>query len=70
MAERKAAASRAPQRPELDALIVAAKEVVLTEDDLQAQRASFVYGNAPENSQITKASAIEATKRVRLLDPT
>lgn len=32
----------------------------MTEEQLQEQRASFVYGNAPEGSGITKASALRA----------
>jgi hypothetical protein len=52
----------------LDALIEQAKTVTLTPEDLQAQTASFVYGNAPKDSKITKESAWAAVKRVHLLD--
>lgn len=69
MAERKAALYRAPKRPELETRLEAAKSVVMTEDQLQVQRASFAYGNAPKDSRITKASASGATKRIRLAAP-
>ena len=67
MAERKAALKRAPARPALDALLEHAKKVTLTEAELQEQLASFVYGNAPEGSRITKESARKAATRVRVL---
>ena len=54
MAERKSALRRAPERPELDRLLEQAKTVHLTDADPDEQRASFVYGNAPRNSRITK----------------
>ena len=66
MAERKAALRRAPERPELEERLERARVTVLTEAQLQEQRASFVYGNAPAGSRITKASALSATKRIRL----
>lgn len=66
MAERKAAMKRAPERPQLKERLEKAKRTVLTEAQLQEQRASFVYGNAPAGSRITKASATKATKGIRL----
>ena len=66
MAERKAALERAPDRPELQALLDRAKTAVLTDEQLQEQRASFVYGNAPKGSRITKESALRAVKRIRV----
>lgn len=69
MAERKAALKRAPARPELQERFERAKAVVLTEEQLQEQRASFAYGNAPKGSRITKASAKTATKTIRLRVP-
>jgi len=67
MAERKSAVKRAPARPELDALLEKAKKVTLTEDELREQLVSFVYGNAPKGSRITKESARKAAGRVRVL---
>lgn len=66
MAERKAALKRAPKRPELEALLEQAKGIVLTDEDLQDQRASFVYGNAPKGSRITKESAKKSVKGIRV----
>ena len=66
MAERKAALGRAPDRPELRALLEHAKSVTLTDEELLEQRASFIYGNAPADSQITKESARKAVHRLRL----
>lgn len=69
MAERKSALKPAPARPELDALLEKAKRITLTEDDLREQVASFVYGNAPRGSRITKESARRAATRVRVFAP-
>lgn len=69
MAERKAALHRAPERPDLKALLEQAKTVILTDEQLKEQRASFAYGNAPKGSRITKASATSASGRIRLSDP-
>lgn len=68
MAERKAALKRAPERPELQALLDHAKTVILTDEQLLEQRASFVYGNAPKGSRITKESALRAIKRIRVTE--
>lgn len=69
MAERKSALTRAPERPELAKLLEAAKTVVMTDDQLRAQRASFVYGNAPKGSRITKDSALKAVNSIRVVVP-
>lgn len=70
MAERKSALKRAPERPRLAELLEKAKLAVLTDEELQEQRASFVYGNAPAGSRITKESARKAVTRVRVFAPT
>ena len=70
MAERKAAFKRAPDRPELRARLEQTKSFVMTEEMLTEQRASFVYGNAPKGSRITKESARRATDHVRVTPPT
>lgn len=67
MTERKTALKRAPERPELEALFELARSVVLTEEQLEEQRASFVYGNSPDGSRITKESAAKAVKRARVI---
>ena len=66
MAERKAAFKRAPTRPDLEKLLEDAKKVTMTEEQLREQKASFVYGNAPQGSRITKESARESVDRIRL----
>ncbi len=66
MAERKAAFKRAPVRPHLQKLLEDAKKVTMTEEQLREQKASFVYGNAPQGSRITKESARESVDRIRL----
>lgn len=66
MAERKSALKRAPERPSLEKLLEQARNTEITDEQLLKQRASFVYGNAPEGSRITKESAIKSATRVRL----
>lgn len=66
MAERRSALKRAPKRPELEALLDNAKTIVITDEQLREQRASFVYGNAPKGSRITKESALRSAKHVRV----
>lgn len=68
MAERKSALNRAPERPNLAKLLERAQTIVVTEEQLQEQRASFVYGNAPKGSRITKDSARKAAGRIRVTD--
>jgi len=67
MAERKSALKRAPERPALAALLERAKGVTLTDAEIREQMASFVYGNAPKGSRITKESARRAASRLRVL---
>jgi hypothetical protein len=69
MAERKSALRRAPDRPELQKKLERAKSIVMTEEQLQEQRVSFVYGNAPEGSKITRDSARRATQHLRITSP-
>ena len=69
MAERKSALKRAPERPELTKLLELAKTVNLTDDQMQDQLVSFVYGNAPSGSRITKESALRSVKRIRVTAP-
>jgi hypothetical protein len=69
MAERKSALKRAPERPELERLLERAKTAVVTDEQLLEQRISFVYGNAPHGSRITKESARSSTKRIRVTRP-
>jgi hypothetical protein len=66
MVERKSALTRAPARPELEALIENAKTRVVSDAELREQRASFVYGNAPDGSRITRESAAASVNRLRV----
>lgn len=66
MAERKAALTRAPERPRLNQLLEQARKRPVSDEELQEQKASFVYGNAPGGSGITKESARESAKRIKL----
>lgn len=67
VAARKSIMSPAPARPELDRLLDSARRQGVTDAQLVEQRASFVYGNAPERSNTTKESARSASNSVRLL---
>ena len=64
MAIRKSAP--APARPELERLLQQARETGVTEEELFEQRISFVYGNAPEDSGITKETARAAANRISM----
>lgn len=66
MAERKSALRRAPERPRLQALLDQARTDIVSEAELMEQRASFVYGNAPKGSRITKQSASDSVNRIRV----
>jgi hypothetical protein len=66
MAERKSALKLAPERPNLKRLLEHARTVDVTDEQLQEQRASFVYGNAPQGSRITKESARKAVRSIRI----
>ncbi len=66
MAARKAVLKPAPSRPELDRLIAASLEAGVTDEQLQEQRVSFAYGNAPDGSRITKDSARRAATHIRI----
>lgn len=63
MAARKAFIQHAPHDAELDALIKNAVREGVTSDQLNEQRVSFAYGNAPAGSTNTKDSVREASKR-------
>lgn len=66
MVERKSALRRAPERPRLAELLERTKDLPVTDEELLEQRASFVYGNAPQGSRITKESARKSVIQVRL----
>jgi hypothetical protein len=66
MAARKSVLKPAPARPELDRLLETSLRAGITNEQLQEQRVSFVYGNAPEGSRITKESARKASRNIRI----
>jgi hypothetical protein len=66
MAARKSVLKPAPPRPELERLLAASIKAGVTDAQLQEQRVSFAYGNAPEGSRITKDSARKAARSIRI----
>jgi hypothetical protein len=66
MAIRKSFLGPAPNYPELDQLLDQTRDLPLTEAQLEEQRVSFAYGNAPEDSRITKESVRTASRSIRL----
>lgn len=55
-----------PDRAEFRRRVIESIARGLTDEELTEQRASFVYGNAPTGSGITKASARHAVTHTRL----
>ena len=69
MAIRKSFLGPAPLHPELDKALEATRAIPVTEAQLEEQRISFAYGNAPISSElITKESVRAASKSIRLRD--
>jgi hypothetical protein len=66
MAVRKSVLTPAPRRPDLERLLAASIKAGVSDDQLQDQRVSFAYGNAPEGSRITKDSARKAATSIRI----
>lgn len=66
MAERKPVLGPAPEHPELDRLLEETRTIAVSEADLQEQRISFAYGNAPQASRITKESVRDASRTIRI----
>lgn len=67
MADRKQFQKVTAPDPELVRLLDASRDKPLTEEELQEQRVSFAFGNAPESALITKDSVRLASKHIRLL---
>lgn len=67
MADRKQFQSVTAPDPELMRLLDASRNKPLTEEELQEQRVSFAFGNAPDSALITKESVRLASKNIRLL---
>jgi hypothetical protein len=66
MAARKSVLKPAPQRAELERLLSESIRAGVSDDQLQEQRVSFAYGNAPEGSRITKDSVRKAARTIRI----
>jgi hypothetical protein len=68
MAARKSFFGPAPNHPELEKLRDETRGIKVTDEQLAEQRVSFIYGNAPEGSGITKASARAASTGIRITE--
>lgn len=68
MAARKSFFGPAPNHPELDRLREETRGIKVTDAQLAEQRVSFVYGNAPEGSGITRDSALAASSSMRITE--
>jgi hypothetical protein len=67
MADRKQFENVTAPDPELMRLLDASRNKPVTEEELQEQRVSFAFGNAPDSALITKDSVRLASKHIRLL---
>lgn len=67
MVERKSLGFSPPDRSEMRARVAASVARGLSNAELAEQKASFVYGNAPVRSGITKESARYAIANSRLV---
>jgi hypothetical protein len=68
MADRKQFENVKAPDPELMRLLDESRNTAITEEELQEQRISFAFGNAPTDSVlITKDSVRLASKHIRLL---
>jgi len=66
MAARKPFIGPPRPHPELDRLREETHDIRVTDEQLAEQRISFIYGNAPAGSAITKESARVASQRFRI----
>jgi len=67
MADRKQFQNVTAPDPELMQLLDASRDTPITEEELQEQRISFAFGNAPDSPLITKESVRLASRHIRLL---
>jgi hypothetical protein len=67
MADRKQFQNVTAPDPELMRLLDASRNQPITEEELQEQRVSFAFGNAPDSALITKESVRVASKHIKLL---
>jgi hypothetical protein len=68
MADRKQFLGNIKVNPELKKVLETSRSKQVTEDELQEQRISFAFGNAPASApNITKDSVRQTSKKVRLI---
>lgn len=68
MADRKQFFGKIKVNSELRKVLETSRSKQVTEDELQEQRISFAFGNAPASAEnITKDSVRQTSKKVRLL---
>ena len=69
MADRKQFLGNIKANPDLKKVLEASRHTQVTEEELQEQRISFAFGNAPVSAKnITKESVRQASKKLRLLE--
>jgi hypothetical protein len=67
MADRKPFLGHIKTDPELQKLLEVSRQKPVTEEELQEQRISFAFGNAPASAtNITKDSVRKASKLIKL----
>ena len=66
MPDRKQFQSSLAVSPRLESLLESARGKEVTEEELQEQRISFAFGNAPQSEHITKDSVRVTSKHIRL----
>jgi hypothetical protein len=66
MADRKQFHSSIAVDPALKQALDAARNKVVSDEELMEQRISFAYGNAPNSDLITKDSVRHSSARVRI----
>jgi len=68
MADRKQFLGDIKVNPDLKRALETSRHTQVTEEELQEQRISFAFGNAPANAKnITKDSVRQTSKKLRLL---
>jgi hypothetical protein len=68
MADRKQFLGEIKADPRLKEVLETSRPTQVTEEELQEQRISFAFGNAPVNAKnITKDSVRQTSKKLRLL---
>ena len=66
MSDRRQFQSSLTTSPELQRLIDEARKREVSEEELQEQRVSFAFGNAPRDSASTKDSVRNSSQHIRL----